>query len=268
MPRRRSRGMPTQHQLTVGYDMEENSDMLACFCCSTSSCAILIPLIAKKCCHINISTEACMLATCGSLGVAAVLCLYLSSLRSPQRGRRLTTAELYAPLPETMQQPPEDEYLRRAIQAFFDAERQFEEDMRRAMRASIADQQQGRSELTIEEIQTKIELITEILKSMPENIDSKLSSIMLTTIPIIKDPGIFDKPEFLQLLTTNFPEITNPESFKEKLKELYLSFVNLEEENQRSDLILKLQKLIPQTPPPQHTMSDNSSSSSSSSSSS
>jgi len=116
-----------------------------------------------------------------------------------------------------------------------------------------------------EELQKKIAEILKQLNESPENVDSKLNSIMLATIPIIKNPEIFENPEFSQLLKNNFPEITNPESFKKTLKELYLSFVNLEKEEQRSNLILRLKELIPQTPPPQHTMSDSSSSSSSSS---
>ncbi len=114
-----------------------------------------------------------------------------------------------------------------------------------------------------EELNKKIAEILKQLSESPENIDSKLSSIMLVTIPIIKNPEIFENPQFLQLLTTNFPEITNPQSFKKTLQELYLKFVNLEED-ERHDLILKLRELITQTPPPQHTMSYSSSSSSSS----
>jgi len=99
----------------------------------------------------------------------------------------------------------------------------------------------------------KIKKITEPVKESPKNADSKIHSALLVIPPIIKDPGIFDKPKFLQLLRRNFPEITNPESFKETLKELYLSFINLEEPDQRSNLRLKLQQLMLQTQP-KHTM--------------
>ena len=136
------------------------------------------------------------------------------------------------------------------------------EELERAMQESIANQSQGRTQLTREELQKKIIEILKQLSESQENADSKLNSIMLATIPIIKNPEIFENPEFLQLLKKNFPEIINPESFKKTLKELYLSFVNLEEEEQRFGLILRLKELIPQTPPPQHTMSDSSSSSS------
>ena len=132
----------------------------------------------------------------------------------------------------------------------------------RNLQESIANQSQGRTQLTREELQKKIAEILKQLNESPENVDSKLNSIMLATIPIIKNPEIFENPEFSQLLKNNFPEITNPESFKKTLKELYLSFVSLEKEEQRSNLILRLKELIPQTPPPQHTMSDSSSSSS------
>jgi len=126
--------------------------------------------------------------------------------------------------------------------------RTFEEDLEIAIRESrdSYNSSLGRSELTIEGIEQKIKLIIEILKSMPEDIDSKLSSAMLTTPPIIKDAGIFYQPEFLQTLETNFPEITDREIFKETLKELYLSFV-AQEPDQRYNLILQLQQLIPQT---------------------
>ena len=110
-----------------------------------------------------------------------------------------------------------------------------------------------------EELNKKIAEILKQLTESPENADSKLNSIMLATIPIIRNPEIFENPQFLQLLKNNFPEITNPESFKETLKEIYLSFVNLEEEEQRFGLIQRLKESIPQTPPPQHTMSDSSS---------
>ncbi len=101
--------------------------------------------------------------------------------------------------------------------------------------------------LNQEELQEKIKQIVEILQSKPtEEQANFIFNTMLATRPYIKDIKIFDDERFIELLTDNFPEITNPRQFSMSLKELYQEFIDnaSSETTKTPELITKIIEII------------------------
>jgi len=101
--------------------------------------------------------------------------------------------------------------------------------------------------LNQEELQEKIKQILEILQSKStEKQANFIFNTMLATQPYIKDIKIFDDERFIELLTDNFPEITNPRQFSMSLKELYQEFIDnaSSETTKTPELITKIIEII------------------------
>ena len=155
-------------------------DVIIPLCASEPALAIILSHYFHLSCSTVFAGELYTTASISCLYATYLCCKKIGEQNNQVRERR--QAEI--------------EYLEQLIQR---------EELERAMQESIANQSQGRTQLTREELQKKIAEILKQLSESPENADSKLNSIMLATIPIIKNPEIFENPQFLQLLKNNFP---------------------------------------------------------------
>lgn len=130
------------------------------------------------------------------------------------------------------------------------------EELERAMQESIANQSQGRTQLTREELIERTKLTLEILKQplSDEELITKLINILITTRPYITHEDFNEQ----QLFQQGFPEIKDPIKVIEKLKQLLEiladATVSCTQEDKHKINILKnelLQELTLQTPPQQ-----------------